>query len=206
MKICGSLPIKWLELGCPAPPGGPPGGPPPPGSPLPPGGPPPPGDPNSPPGARPPDVPGPYDVDAMLVLLICAGVVIVVIISLEGNGIDSANPATAVSSRSSGGCMTIFLGLLGLLSVYPIGGGHGWEGSDGGVLMGFGESWYSPAFVLLRGMSTPRSAPASQKASQCSSCLFQHISTQHKWLKLNSTGKYVSSSYLELAWYPSVPV
>ena len=64
----------------------------------------------------------------MLVLLICAGVVIVVVMLLDGTGIDSANSASAVSSVLSGGCTTMFLGcseLLGLLSVYPVGGGHG---------------------------------------------------------------------------------
>ena len=119
----------------------------------------------------------------MLVLLICAGAVIVVIMSLDGNGMDSANAAILVSSASSDGNIVIFSGfsgLLGLLSVYPVGGGHGCKGMDGGVSGGFGESQYSPALVSLRGMSTPRSAPARQKASQCSSCLFQHISTQHK--------------------------
>ena len=98
VKICGSLPMNWLESGCPAPPGGPPGGPPPPGNPPPPGGPPPPGDPVGPPGTHPPDVPGPYNVDVMLVLLICAGAVTVVVIMLDGMGMDSANAASAVSS------------------------------------------------------------------------------------------------------------
>ena len=74
-------------------------GPPPLGSPPPPGGPPPPpGDPVGPPGTCPPDVPGPYDVDVMLVLLICTGAVIVVVIVLDGTGMDSANAASAVSS------------------------------------------------------------------------------------------------------------
>ena len=62
-----------------------------------------------------------------------------------------------------GGCTTIFSGcsgLLGLLSVYPVGGGRGCEGRDGGVSGGFGESQYSPALVSLRGMLIPRSAPA----------------------------------------------
>ena len=81
----------------------------------------------------------------MLVLLICAGAVIVVVIVWEGTGIDSANVASASSSWSSVECTTIFsgcLGLLGLLSVYPVGGGRGcdWEGRDGGVSNGFGES------------------------------------------------------------------
>ena len=109
----------------------------------------------------------------MLVLLICAGAVIVVVIALDGTGMDSANWANAASSWLSGGCMTMFSacsGLLGLLSVYPVGGGHGCEGRDGGVSGGFGELRYSPALVSLRGMSTPRSAPAKRKASQCSSC------------------------------------
>ena len=88
-----------------------------------------------------------------------------------------------LSSGSSGGCTTIFSGasgLLGLLSVYPVGGGHGCEGRDGGVSSGFGELQYSPALVSLMGMSTPKSAPANQKASQCSSCRFQRISTQQR--------------------------
>ena len=53
-------------------------------------------------------------------------------------------------------------GLLGLLSVYPVGGGRGcdWEGRDGGVSSGFGELRYSPAHVLLRGMSIPKLALA----------------------------------------------
>ena len=138
---------------------------------------------------HPPDVPGPNDVDAMLVLLICAGVVIVVVILLDGKGIDSANAAILVSSTLSGGCTTIFSGLLGLPSVYPDSGGHGCKGADGGVSGGYGELQYSPALVSLRGISSPRSVPARQKASQWSSCLFQRISTQQRWLKLNSTGK-----------------
>ena len=99
----------------------------------------------------------------MLVLLICAGAVMVVVMTLDSNGIDSANLANASSSVLSGGCMTIFSacsGLLGLLSVYPVGGGHGCEGRDGRVSGGFGELWYSPTLVSLRGMSTPKSAPA----------------------------------------------
>ena len=99
----------------------------------------------------------------MLVLPICAGAVIVAVMSLDGSGIDSANAAMLASSVLSGGYMTIFSGfsgLLGLLLVYPVGGGHGWEGMDGGVSGGFGESQYSPAFVLLMGMSSPKSVPA----------------------------------------------
>ena len=104
-------------------------------------------------------------MDVILVLLICTGAVIVVVIVLDGTGIDSASAANVFSSWSSGGCTMIFsgaLGLLGLLSVYPVGGGHGcdWEGRDGGVSSGFGESRYSPACVSLRGMSTPKLAPA----------------------------------------------
>ena len=102
--------------GTPPPPGGPPplpGGPPPPGDPPPPGGPPPPPDPEGPPGKCPLDIPGAYDVDAMLVLLICAGVVIVVIMLLDGSGIDSASAAMLVSSVSFDRYMTMFSGLLG---------------------------------------------------------------------------------------------
>ena len=89
----------------------------------------------------------------------------VVVIVLDGIGIDSASAANAVSSMSSGGYTTMFSGasgLLGLLSVYPVGRGRGcdWDGRDGGVSSGFGELRYSPALVSLMGMSTPRSAPA----------------------------------------------
>ena len=84
----------------------------------PPGGPPPP-DPEGPPGRHPLDIPGAYDVNAMLVLLICTGAVIVVVMSLDGSGIDSANAAILVSSLSFGGHMIIFsgssVGLLGSL-------------------------------------------------------------------------------------------
>ena len=174
MKICGSLLINQLLSSCSLPPlGGPPPSGPPPGGPLPgdppPGGPPllgdppPPPGPEGPPGICPPDVPGPYDVDAILVLPICAGAVIVVIMSLDGNGMDSARAANPASSALSGGCTTILsgcLGLLGLLSVYPDGGGHGCIGTDGGVSGGFGKSRYSPALVSLMGISNPRSVPA----------------------------------------------
>ena len=100
-----------------------------------------------------------------MVLLICAGAVTVVVIVWEGTGIDSANAVNAVSLWSSGGCTMMFSGasgLLGLLSVYPVGGGRGcdWDGRDGGVSSGLGELQYSPALVSLMGMSTPRSAPA----------------------------------------------
>ena len=142
----------------------PPGGPPPPGSPPPLGEPPPPPNPEGPPGTRPPDKVGPYDVDAILVLPICAGVVIVVIILLDGSGMDSANVASPASSTLSSGCMTISSGcsgLLGLLSVYPDRGGCGCVGADGGVSGGFGESQYSPVLVSLMGISSPRSVLAN---------------------------------------------
>ena len=122
MKICSSLPINLLVSGCPPLSGGPPpsspplpggfppGSPPLPGSPPPPGDLPPPPDPEGPPGRHLLDIPGPYDVDAMLVLLICAGVVKVVVILLDGDGIDSANAVMLISSSSFGSCMMMFSG------------------------------------------------------------------------------------------------
>ena len=108
VKICSSLLINLLVSGGPPLPGGPP----PPGTLPPPGSPPPDGDlpppPDGPPGTHPPDIPGPNDVNAMLVLLICAGVVIVVVMSLDSKGIDSANAAILDSSMLSGGSTTIF--------------------------------------------------------------------------------------------------
>ena len=43
-----------------------------------------------------PDILGPYNVDAILVLLICAGAVIVVVMVPDGTGIDSANVANVL--------------------------------------------------------------------------------------------------------------